>query len=116
MHYLTTRLASPTQRWALMPALVSPRLITLLLSVPTLRARTWITAALSARSSAPPLPMVLKFLLIRTADLAQSLLHGTSSRQLSQWTTPVKLYSCSNRSGSATRSKLTRQGHHSSDL
>ena len=42
--------------------------------------------------------------------------HGASSKQLSQWTTPVKLYFYSNRSGSATRSKLTRQVHHSSDL
>jgi hypothetical protein len=42
--------------------------------------------------------------------------YGVSSRQLSQWTTPVKFYFYSNRSGSVTRSKLTRQRHHSSAL
>ena len=61
-------LALPIQPWALMPGLMSPLRITLSLSALTWVVRTWITAALSAKSSVKPLRVELRFSLIQTAD------------------------------------------------
>src|SRR5436305_1400049 len=79
---IATPPVAATSPWALMPALVSPRPVTLLLSASP--DRTSPTVAISAEYSVQPLPEELPYSLMQTADLAQPLPQSALRRTLNQ--------------------------------